>query len=101
LTGSAVTYVFSAPLSSWYPVHDYTITSKYVLYESGAVALQSASPTESTLIGRYEQRNGYMVFIFPESGSATATLRGDALEVEYDGRMQHSDYESAVYRRSQ
>ena len=32
---------------------------------------------------------------------ATGTLKGDLLEVRYGDSMQHSDFENAVYRRSQ
>jgi hypothetical protein len=40
-------------------------------------------------------------FRFIDGGSATATLNGDFLEVRYDTNMEMSDYENAVYRRSQ
>jgi hypothetical protein len=33
--------------------------------------------------------------------SRRGTLKGDLLEVRYSEMMQHSDFENAVYRRSQ
>jgi hypothetical protein len=35
-----------------------------------------------------------------DQGFATGTLKGDLLEVRYSERVQHSDFENAVYRRS-
>ena len=59
-------YQFSAPLSP-YPVSDYTITSKYVLFESGAFVLQLRSGG-SGVAGTYRSENGplagYITFQF-------------------------------------
>jgi hypothetical protein len=101
LTGPATTYLFSEPLS--YRVSDYTIGSKYVLYDNGAFTFQYPAQAVPYL-GAYRQENGGISFDFsPTDGSqdASGALNGDLLEVRYSLRMEHSDFENAVYRRSQ
>ena len=101
LTGPATTYLFSGPLS--YRVSDYTTGSKYVLYDNGAFTFQY--PTQAVpYLGAYVQENGRISFDFmPTDGSwdASGALNGDLLEVRYSQRMELSDFENAVYRRSQ
>ena len=100
LTGPGTTYVFSGPLS--YQVSGFTTASKYVLYDNGAFALQYAS-FSNPYPGVYRQENGGISFDFGANGSSDASgvLNGDLLEVRYSEQMQHSDFENAVYRRSQ
>ena len=97
LTGPSTTYVFSGRLS--YPVRYFTVGSKYVVYENGAVVL--AYDEGFQYVGQYRREPERLLFAFPDSGSATGTVRGDLLEVRYDLRMQMSDFEDAVYKRSQ
>jgi hypothetical protein len=57
-------------------------------------------------LGTYRQDNAAITFQFhPPSTAdrvdATGTLQGDLMEVRYSEIMQHSDFENAVYRRSQ
>jgi hypothetical protein len=95
LSGPANTYTFSGQLE--YAVSPFTVTSRYVLFENGAFLLQYLS---GELSGAYHQEDGQISFRFAAGGEATGTLRGDVLEVRYSDRMQHSDYDNAVYRRS-
>ena len=97
LSGPANTYEFSRQLE--YPVSHFTLTSKYVLYENGAFALQYASPA-GELPGAYLFENGRLSFRFAGGGDASGTLSGDVLEIRYSERMQHSDFENAAYKRS-
>jgi hypothetical protein len=99
VSGPADVYVFSGNLS--YPVVGYTTTSRYVLYENGAFALQYASL--GAYVGTYRQESGLISFVFAGDArwTATGTLNGESLEVRYNLIMEHSDFENAVYRRSQ
>ena len=93
-------YQFSAPLSP-YPVSDYTITSKYVLFESGAFFLQ-LRPGGHEIAGTYRSENGYIEFQFTGSQwGATGTVTGDMLEVRYNDWAFAADFENAVYKRIQ
>jgi hypothetical protein len=100
LIGPADTYLFSERLS--YPIRDYTVTSKYVLHDNGAFALQYPS-IGGEYVGTYRKENGRITFRFSSDGrwDATGTLNGDSLEVRYNVIMELSDFENAVYRRSQ
>jgi hypothetical protein len=99
LTGLAGTYLFNAPISATYKVSDYTRASKYVLQDSGAFSLQY--PTGAELVGTYRLESGRITFAFGGSfDGATGKINGDLLEVRYGDRMEQSDFESAVYRRS-
>ena len=99
LTGPATTYLFSGPLSNL--VSGYTAISRYVLYENGAFSLHYA-PSDAPFPGTYRQEDGRIHFDFGADGSwdASGALNGDLLEVRYTPRMQHSDFDDAVYRRS-
>jgi hypothetical protein len=101
LIGPADIYLFSATLPP-YPVRPYTTASKYVLYDNGAFSLRYASPG-GEYVGTYRQENGLISFRFvaDDRWFATGTLNGDSLEVRYNAVMDLSDFESAVYRRSQ
>ena len=91
------TYVFSGPLN--YPVSGFTPGSQYLLYDNGGFGLRYDAFAQ-VYLGTYQQENDTITFQF--SGQiATGTLKGDLLEVRYSDILQHSDFENAVYRRSQ
>ena len=73
-----------------------------MLYNSGAFSLQYAS-LGGGYVGTYRQENGAITFRFAADPrwDATGTLKGDSLEVRYNVIMELSDFENAVYRRSQ
>ena len=98
--GPADIYSFSGRLS--YPIRDYTTASRFVLYHNGTFALQYVS-LGGEYLGTYRRENGLISFRFVADGRwvATGTLNGDLLEVRYDVIMELSDFENAVYRRSQ
>ena len=91
------------PLPSGEPVATYvslTTRSQYLLYDNGVFGLRyDAFP--HVYLGTYRQDNATITFLFDGQGIATGTLRGDLLEVRYSEMMLHSDFENAVYRRSQ
>jgi hypothetical protein len=89
--------VFSAPLS--YAVSHWTLASRYEVYENGAFTLSYSGGRP--YIGKYSRDNEHFVFDFGSGEGAKGTARGDLLEVRYDVRMQMSDFEDAVYKRSQ
>ena len=109
-------YVFSGPLD--YAISAFTRGSQYLLYDNGVFALRYA---DYVLLGGYRQDNDTITFQFDDKWTweqgwsclsdsrptrglcpfATGTLKGDLLEVRYGDSMQHSDFENAVYRRSQ
>lgn len=92
----------SGPVS--YPLSTWTLASRYVLYDDGAFVLQFLSGRNYT--GRYQQQNGDVTFQW-DGGSAagpwgaTGTMTAEALTVRYNVIMQLSDFEDAIYRRSQ
>ena len=90
------------------------------MYDSGVFGLRyDAFP--HVYQGTYRQDNATIMFRFDDAWTwdqgwsclrdsrptrglcpfATGTLKGDLLEVRYGDSMQHSDFENAVYRRSQ
>lgn len=101
IIGPASVFDFSGPLS--HPVRGFTTTSRYVLYDDGAFALQYLG---FEYPGSYEKDGGTIRFLFfpcpcNDRSQALATLNGDLLEVRYSEMMQHSDFEDATYKRSQ
>ena len=97
------TYVFSGPLE--YAVGAFTTGSQYLLYDNGVFGLRYDA-FGHVYLGTYRQENATITFRFDggwtwDRGMATGTLKGDLLEVRYSDIMQHSDFENAVYRRSQ
>ena len=70
-----------------------------MLQDNGTFSLQYLSQ-EAKLVGTYWLESGRITFFFEGFDGATGTLNGDLLEVRYGDRMEHSDFESAVYRRS-
>ena len=95
------TYVFSGPLE--YAISGFTSGSQYLLYENGVFGLRYDAFAH-VYLGVYRQDDATITFRFDDGGGqgfATGTLKGDLLEVRYSEIMQHSDFENAVYRRSQ
>jgi hypothetical protein len=106
LSGPSTTYHFSAPLE--YPVSGFTTRSSYVLYNNGAFGLRYETPNAFTFTGSYRQEDGRIIFDFGADGQgcggppeAVAMPNGDLLEVRYCALMQLSDFEDAVYRRTE
>lgn len=99
LSGPSRLFVYIGPLG--YPVRHFTTGSQYVLYDNGAFALQY--PFIAPYTGVYREENGRIAFEFSPGGqeNAVGSLDGDLLEVRYSERMQHADFEDAVYKRSQ
>lgn len=97
------TYVFSGPLD--YAISGFTTGSQYVLYDNGVFGLRYDAFAH-VYWGTYRQENATIAFLFDghrtaNGGIATGTLKADLLEIRYSEMMQHSDFENAVYRRSQ
>ena len=96
-------YEFSAPLSPS-PVAAYTVTSKYVLSETGTFVLQHRS-NGVEYAGTYRSESGplagYVTLQFTGSPwAATARVNGDTLEVRYNTSAWGADLEDAVYKRA-
>jgi hypothetical protein len=96
-------YVFSGALD--YGIRGFTTGSQYLLYDNGVFGLRYDAFAH-VYLGTYRQDNATITFRFDGTwtwgqGIATGTLKGDLLEVRYSDIMQHSDFENAVYRRSQ
>ncbi len=93
-------FVFSG--RSTYQVRDYTTASRFVLQPSGAFALQYGS-LGVEYAGTYAEADGRIIFSFPGDSlwNAVGTPNGDLLDVRYGLMMELSDFENAVYLRSQ
>jgi hypothetical protein len=102
----ARTYLFAGELS--YPVHEWTRSSRYVLYEDGTFALQYLQSAGSfEYRGIYTEADTQVVFRFYDNqnvsapwGGATGTLLDDLLTVRYDLIMSLDDFEDAAYSRT-
>ena len=103
LSGPSRTFVFDRELSS--RVSGYTKTSRFVLYDNGAFALQYPSLGKGDgYRGEYRDANGVMTFEWEGwsvagSWGASGILRGDELTVQYNLIMRLTDFEDAVYVR--
>jgi hypothetical protein len=101
IIGPASVFDFSGPL--FYPVRGFTMTSRYVLYDNGAFALQYLGFDNP---GSYEKDGGTILFLFfPSDGrsgrsDAIGMLNGELLEVRYSDSMHQADFEDATYKRS-
>ncbi len=98
-TGPSRIFVFDHELV--YPVSGYTLNSRFVLYDTGAFALQYAGVEYR---GGYKESDGTIVFDWEGWSSAgpwgaTGVLRGNTLTVEYNLVMSLSDFEDGVYVR--
>ena len=100
---SSLARVFDFSARSTYEVSAYTIASRFVLQRGGTFSLQYASPRIFEYVGTYTEADGNIAFTFVADGrwDAVGTLNGDSLDVRYGLIMGLSDFENAVYRRSQ
>jgi hypothetical protein len=104
--GPARAYSFKTSLDV--PVRDFTKSSRYVLYDSGAFSLRYEALGEGAYTGSYRQEDRRIFFDFGADGrhsqggqsEAIGTLNGESLEVRYSDQMVHSDFENAIYVRS-
>jgi hypothetical protein len=100
LSGPSRTFVFDHALAN--RVSDYTIHSRFVLYDNGAFVLQFPTVTGNGYRGGYTEVNGAITFEW-EGWSvagpwgATGTLNGNSLTAQYNPIMQGTDFEDAVY----
>lgn len=100
LEGPSRTFVFDHELS--YGVADYTKKSRFVIYDDGAFNLEYPSVNGAGYRGAYKEENGVIAFEWEDSSaaaqwSATGTLNGNSLTVQYGVIMQLDDFEDAVY----
>jgi hypothetical protein len=98
---SAQVYMFAEPAGA--PVAAYTRCSRFVLYDNGVFDLQYGHGPSYE--GTYGVRDAVVDFKWDGWSIAgpwgsTATLVGDTLTVHYNSLMQLTDFEDAVYRRS-
>lgn len=86
-----------------YHVQTYTVASRFVLYDDGSFALQySDFPAGHEYRGRYKEADGNIAFEWEGwSRGASASLEANFLTVRYNFIMQMSDFEDAVYRRTE
>ena len=100
LSGPSRTLVFDRALAN--RASDYTIHSRFVLYDNGAFILRFPTVAGDGYRGGYTQANGAITFEW-EGWSpygpwgATGTLDGYSLTVQYNTIMQGADFEDAVY----
>jgi hypothetical protein len=108
LSGPSTTYRFIAPLDS--PVSPEAQTSKYVLFSNGAFSLRYEAFPGAVYSGSYQQEDERISLDFGADGrgsvlggpDATATVKGDLLEVRYGFEMRvGADFENAVYQRTE
>jgi len=100
LSGPSRTFTFDRELS--YRVSEYTRHSRFTLYDNGAFVLRFPSVGEGGYRGGYSVVDGTVTFAWEgwsTAGpwSATGTLKGDSLTVQYNLVMQFTDFEDAVY----
>jgi hypothetical protein len=90
-----------------YYVQVYTIGSRFVLYDDGSFALQySGFPAGGEYRGRYKEVDSNITFEWEGSSTAgpwgaSGSLTANSLTVRYNFVMQLSDFEDAVYRRTE
>jgi hypothetical protein len=111
-------FAFSGPLDE--AVRDFTVGSRYLLYDTGVFKLRYDALTQG-YPGTYRQDTATITFRFDGAWTweqgwsclsdsrstrglcpfAMGILEGERLEIRYGDSMQHSDFENAVYRRVQ
>ncbi len=101
LSGPSRTFTFDHELG--YRVREYTMKSRFVLYDNGAFTLQYTS-LGGEYRGGYTEANGVITFEWEGLSvagrwSATGTLKDGSLTVQYNTIMQLDDFEDAVYTR--
>lgn len=83
--------------------HGSPLASRYVLYDDGTFGLQYSSANHPFFeyTGTYREVNGVITFDFgPSWDGATAVLNRNSLRVQYNIRMQMSDFEDGIYTAS-
>jgi hypothetical protein len=100
LSGPSRTLVFAHALAT--RVSDYTIHSRFVLYDNGAFLLHFPTVAGDGYRGGYAEVNGIITFQWEGWNvagpwGATGTLQGNSLTVHYNPVMQGADFEDAVY----
>jgi hypothetical protein len=83
-------------------VSDYTIHSRFVLYDNGGFVLQFPTVAGDGYRGGYTEVNGAITFEWEgwnPAGpwGAAGILNGNSLTVQYNSIMQGTDFEDAVY----
>ena len=91
---------FEGPIRRDLRREDATAGSEYLLYDNGVFGLRYAA-FPHVYVGLYQPENDTINFRFTNQDIATGTLKGDLLEVRYSAMMQQSDFEDAVYRRTE
>jgi hypothetical protein len=84
-----------------YPVRDYTMESRFVLYDNGAFVLQYVG-LGGQYRGGYTEANGVITFQWEGwsaagAWGATGMIKGNSLTVQYNVIMELTDFEDAVY----
>ncbi len=100
LSGPSRTLVFERALAN--RVSDYTVHSRFVLYDNGAFILKFPTVAGDGYRGGYTQVNGAITFEWEGWNpygpwGATGALDGNSLTVQYNSIMQGTDFEDAVY----
>jgi hypothetical protein len=96
LTGLFRAFSFERELS--YSVRDHTRQSRFVLYDNGALVLQF--PGLNSYRGKYTEANGVLELDWGGLWTASGTVQGDRLTVQYSVAMQLDDFENGVYVRT-
>lgn len=95
-------YDFAGPLT--HRVASYTTTSVYVLNPAGTFALRYPELSATlAYVGTYQQDGDHISFRFSSDGrwEAEGTLNDDSLTVRYNIIMEMSDFDNAIYKRTQ
>jgi hypothetical protein len=100
LSGPSRTFVFDRGLT-YQNVENYTRTSRFVLYDDGAFALQYGTPALEYR-GGYTEANGVITFEWEGWNvggpwGASGTVTANTLTVQFNLIMQLTDFEDAVY----
>jgi hypothetical protein len=100
LSGPSRTLVFDHALAN--RASDYTIHSRFVLYDNGGFILQFPTVAGDGYRGGYTEVNGAVTFEWEgwnPTGpwGAAGMLNGNSLTVQYNSIMQGTDFEDAVY----
>lgn len=98
--------VFAFDRELLYPVRTFTVGSRFVLYDDGSFALQYSNTSTNEYRGRYKEVDGNITFEWEgwSTGGpwgANGSLAANSLTVRYNVIMQMSDFEDAVYRRTE
>ena len=92
--------VYVGTSSAFTTYHGSPLSSRYVLYDDGTFVLQYSSINYPFFEypGSYNEVNSLMTFDFgPSWDGAKGVLNGTSLRVQYNTRMQMSDFEDGIY----